>query len=275
LQVRLDVDLPSPPDFDRHVVRRVDDLPDVWRYLNPQMLYGKHLGMRGRVDRLIDEGDPKTLSLIEMISRLQDEAREWMRVTEVWRFFEAASDGNRLDVFEPGGAAPIRSFTFPRQPKADGLCLADYVLPPAAGRRDTVAIFVVGAGDGVRERATADRAAGKYLRSHAIQALAIETAEAAAERLHRRLREMWGFPDPAGTTMMDRFRADYRGKRYSPGYPACPDLDQQQDIWSLLDPDEIGIRLTEGMMMEPEASVSAFVFHHPDCRYFSAAGVLR
>ena len=75
--------------------------------------------------------------------------------------------------------------------------------------------------------------------------------------------------------MKDRFRADYRGKRYSPGYPACPDLDQQTGIWALLDPDEIGIRLTEGMMMEPEASVSGIVFHHPDCKYFSASGTKR
>jgi 5-methyltetrahydrofolate--homocysteine methyltransferase len=141
--------------------------------------------------------------------------------------------------------------------------------------RDTVALFVVSAGEGVRDRATVDRTAGEYLRSHAIQALAVETAEAAAERLHHRLREAWGFPDPPEMTMKDRFRAVYRGNRYSPGYPACPDLDLQQQIWTLLDPDEIGVSLTDGMMMEPEASVSAIVFHHPDCRYFSASGTLR
>jgi len=275
LQVRLDFDLPSPPDFERHVVQRIDDLRDVWRYLNPQMLYGKHMGMRGKIERLINEGDPKVMSLVELIGGLQDEAREWMRVTEVWRFFETETHGNRLDVFEAGDATPIQSFDFPRQPKEDGLCIADYVLPPVDGRRDTVAFFVVGAGDGVRERATADRSAGEYLRSHAIQALAVETAEAAAERLHLRIREKWGYPDPAETTMMDRFRAEYRGKRYSPGYPACPDLDQQQGIWALLSPDDIGIHLTDGMMMEPEASVSAIVFHHPDCKYFSAAGTKR
>ena len=215
------------------------------------------------------------MALVELLNQLQDEAREWMRVTAVWRFFEAESNGNRLDVFAPGGAAPIQSFDFPRQPKEDGLCLADFVLPPVDGRRDAVAFFVVGAGDGVRDRATVDRAAGAYLRSHAIQALAVETAEAAAERLHHHIREQWGFPDPEETTMMNRFRADYRGKRYSPGYPACPDLDQQQGIWALLDPDEIGIHLTEGMMMEPEASVSAIVFHHPQCVYFSASGTKR
>jgi len=274
-KVRLDVERPSPPDFDRHVDNKVADVRDVWSYINPQMLYGKHMGMRGKIERLMDEGDPKVQALIELINQLQDEAQEWMRVTEVWRFFEAVSHGNRLDIFEPGGAAPIRTFDFPRQPKPDGLCLSDYVLPPIEGRRDTFALFVVGAGDGVRERAIANRAAGEYLRSHAIQALAVETAEAAAERLHHRLREQWGFPDPDEITMKKRFRAEYRGKRYSPGYPACPDLDQQQGIWALLDPDEIGIHLTEGMMMEPEASVSAMVFHHPDCRYFSASGTKR
>jgi len=274
-RVGLAVDIPSPPDFERHVVLKVDNLRDVWRYLNPQMLYGKHMGMRGRIDRLIAEGDARVLKLVEMMRELQNEAESWLRVTEVWRFFEAESTGNELRIFEPGGTEPVHRLVFPRQPKEDGLCLADYVLPPVSGRRDTVAIFVVGAGDGVRDRATADRADGEYLRSHAIQALAVETAEAAAERLHHRLREMWGFPDPPETTMKDRFRADYRGKRYSPGYPACPDLDQQQVIWALLDPDEIGIHLTEGMMMEPEASVSAMVFHHPDCKYFSASGTAR
>jgi 5-methyltetrahydrofolate--homocysteine methyltransferase len=221
------------------------------------------------------DGDPRALDLVRMMDEIRSEAKNWMRVAEVWRFFEVTSDGNRLDLYQPGAAEPVQSFELPRQPKTDGLCLADYVLPPRGGRRDTVAVFVVTAGEGIRDRAAADRAAGEYLRSHAVQALAVETAEAAAERLHRRLRELWGFPDPPQLTMKDRFRADYRGKRYSPGYPACPDLEMQQQIWALLDPDEIGVRLTEGMMMDPEASVSAMVFHHPDCSYFSAAGTKR
>ncbi len=100
--------------------------------------------------------------------------------------------------------------------------------------------------------------------------LATETAEGAAEWLHRRIREDWGFPDPPTLTMHDRFTSRYRGKRYSFGYPACPNMDDQQGIWKLLRPEEIGVRLTEGMMMEPEASVSALVFQHPDCAYFSA-----
>ena len=103
------------------------------------------------------------------------------------------------------------------------------------------------------------------------QALAIETAEGAAEWLHRRIREDWGFPDPPTMTMQDRFTSRYRGKRYSFGYPACPNLEDQQGLFALLKPEEIGVHLTEGFMMDPEASVSAMVFHHPDCSYFTAS----
>ena len=93
--------------------------------------------------------------------------------------------------------------------------------------------------------------------------------QAAAERLHARLRRLWGFPDPKGMTMLERFQARYRGKRYSFGYPACPDLAMQEDLFRVLDAGRIGVRLTDGHMMEPEASVSALVFHHPAARYFS------
>ena len=114
-----------------------------------------------------------------------------------------------------------------------------------------------------------DKERGDYLKSHAIQALALETAEAAAEWLHHKLRGQWGYADEPGTTMKDRFRARYRGKRYSFGYPACPDLSMQEPLFGLLQPGEIGIELTDEHMMDPEASVSALVLHHPDAQYFS------
>ena len=121
----------------------------------------------------------------------------------------------------------------------------------------------------MRERAEKAKNDGYYFKSHGMQALAIETAEACAEWLHRRIREDWGFPDPPEMEMAQRFTSRYRGKRYSFGYPACPELDDQAPLWKLLRPEEIGVQLTEGMMMDPEASVSALVFHHPDCTYFS------
>ena len=99
-------------------------------------------------------------------------------------------------------------------------------------------------------------------------ALALETAEATAEWVHARIRTLWGFADPPELTRKELFQARYQGKRYSFGYPACPDLDQQAGLFRLLRPREVGVELTEGFMMEPEASVSALVFAHPDAAYF-------
>jgi 5-methyltetrahydrofolate--homocysteine methyltransferase len=155
------------------------------------------------------------------------------------------------------------------------VALSDLVLPPARDertggvRRDHLAMFVTTAGEGIRELAEEAKEAGEYLRSYALQALALETAEAAAEWVHSHLRALWGFPDPEDLSRQALFQARYRGKRYSFGYPACPDLESQAGLFRLLRPEEIGVQLTEGFMMEPEASVSALVFHHPDAAYFS------
>ena len=187
----------------------------------------------------------------------------------MWQFFEAERNGNSIALYAPDAGTPIHTFHFQRQSPPGDLCLSDYVLPATNGSRDHIALFVVSAGAGIRDRAEAAKSAGRYFFSHGLQALAIETAEACTEWLHRRIREDWGFPDPPSLTMADRFTSRYRGKRYSFGYPACPNLEDQSGIWLLLRPEEIGVHLTEGMMMDPEASVSALVFHHPDCTYFS------
>ena len=143
---------------------------------------------------------------------------------------------------------------------------------PASGRASVFAspTTYVTCGAGIRTQAEQWKNDGQYLRSHALQALAIECAEAFAEMLHARLRTQWGFPDPPDLTMADRLKARYRGLRVSPGYPACPELTDQRTIFSLLGPERIGLALTEGCMMDPEASVSALVFHHPEAKYFKA-----
>ncbi len=269
-RVRTDIPKPKPPYLDRRV-REFADLQEIWSYINPQMLYGRHLGLKGSFPRLLRERDPKALKLHGLIEELKREVAGWMRVRAVWQFFETESEGNAIHLFAPGADKPLHTFHFGRQGREDGLSLADFVLPPDEAGRDHIALFVVTAGEGVRERAEAAKQRGEFLKAHALQALAIETAEAAAEWLHRRLREEWGFPDPPEMTMKDRLQARYRGKRYSFGYPACPNLEDQAGIWKLLRPEEIGVRLTDGFMMDPEASVSALVFHHPDCTYFAAA----
>ena len=270
-RVRTDIPIPPAPYLDRRV-RDLRQLAEVWSYINPQMLYGRHLGFKGNFEQALAARDPKALELHHQVEELKEDAAHWMTLRAVWQFFEAERAGNSIRLFAPGAAEPFHVFRFGRQPKADGLCLSDYMLNPEGdGRRDHIALFVVTAGAGVRERSEQAKAAGEYFRAHTLQALAIESAEAAAEWLHRRLREDWGFPDPPSMTMQQRFTTRYRGKRYSFGYPACPNLDDQAGIWKLLRPEEIGVRLTEGMMMDPEASVSALVFHHPDCAYFTAS----
>lgn len=361
-------ELPEPPDFERHVLRNID-LDEIWAFINPVMLYNRHLGLHRNFNRALAEGDAKAATLKQLVEELKDRCRRegLLRVHAVWQFFRAASSGNRIYLFDPTrrlsatrpaagepveagepvrAGEPVAVFTFPRQPYPDGLCLADYVAPldevpagavagaaagapaaaaagsaaPGAGGRvrDSICLFVVTAGEGVREAAEHFREQGELLRSYALQALALEAAEAAAEWLHARIRAAWGFPDDPAMTMKDRFQARYRGRRYSFGYPACPDLSQQRELFRLLRPEEIGVTLagpgghqadgeragseevdgqragiqgvdgwgagdhggngsegggygkSDGYMMDPEASVSALVFHHPSCRDFDA-----
>jgi len=267
-KVRTDLTIPKVAYLDRKV-RLVPDLNELWSYINPFMLYSRHMGFRGDFEKRLAQRDPKAVELFESMEEVKRDAAEFMKPRAVWQFFEAEADGQAMLLFTPGGAEPVHTFQFPRQRTGDFLCLSDYVLPQQNGKRDHVALFVVTAGEGVRERSEKAKNDGYYFKSHGMQALAIESAEACAEWLHRRIREDWGFPDPPEMTMAQRFTSRYRGKRYSFGYPACPNLDDQAGIWKLLRPEEIGVQLTEGFMMDPEASVSALVFQHPDCTYFS------
>jgi 5-methyltetrahydrofolate--homocysteine methyltransferase len=267
-KVRQDVSIPAVATVERKV-RLVPDLRELWSYINPFMLYGRHMGYRGDFEKHLAAREAKAVELYNEMEEVKNEAAEFMKVRAVWQFFEAQAEGETLHLFAPGAEQPLLTWKFKRQTTGDQLCLSDYVLGPDDGKRDHVAVFVVSAGEGIRERAEKAKHDGYYFKSHGLQALAIESAEACAEWLHRRIREDWGFPDPPEMTMAQRFTSRYRGKRYSFGYPACPDLEDQAGIWRILRPEEIGVQLTEGFMMDPEASVSALAFHHPDCTYFS------
>ncbi len=267
-KVRADLPIPAVASLDRKV-RLVPDLREVWSYINPFMLYGRHMGYRGDFEKHLAAREAKAVELFNEMEEVKNEAATFMKVRAVWQFFETEPDGDAMHLFAPGSKQPLHTWRFKRQKTGDQLCLADYVLPPQNGKRDHIAVFVVTAGEGIRERAEKAKHDGYYFKSHGLQALAIESAEACAEWLHRRIREDWGFPDPPEMTMAQRFTSRYRGKRYSFGYPACPDLEDQAGLWKLLRPEEIGVQLTEGFMMDPEASVSALAFQHPDCTYFS------
>ena len=274
---------PTPPDFARHVLTTMP-IDHIWQWINPRMLYGRHLGMKGGTVRLLEEAvkdhhdvrqaladDPGAQKIWQAVEQVQAEFRgsEIMRAAAVYQFFRCASEGNRLHVYAtPDAAAPAVTFDFPRQQRADGLCLAD-LANPVGGPPDNLGMFVTTVGRGVRALADELTRKGEYLKSHILLALAIESAEGFAELLHAELRLQWGIMDPLNHPKQEIFKAHYQGKRYSFGYPACPRLEDQALLWQLLRPADIGCQLTEEFMMDPEASVSAVVFHHPQAHYFT------
>ncbi|MCC2685860.1 MAG: methionine synthase, partial [Paenibacillaceae bacterium] len=262
----------APPDMERHILRDYP-IPHLAPYINYQMLMGKHLGLSGgTVERLIQQGNPKALQLKETVDGILAEAQrnKIIQAHGMYRFFPAQSDGNDILVYDPHNPTEVlERFSFPRQDVEPYLCLADFLKSVDSEVMDYVGFLVVTAGLGVRELSEKWKDQGDYLRSHTLQATALELAESFAERIHHMMRDSWGFSDPAEMTMKERHAARYQGIRVSFGYPACPNLDDQELLFRLMKPEDIGVELTEGCMMEPEASVSAMVFAHPQARYFN------
>lgn len=282
------VNQPSPPmptDFQRHIIRQAP-IEQIMKFINPLMLYNRHLGIKGKSSRLLAQlpedkaafqelqaEDPAALEVYRLVQEIKVEARQMnlFQASCVYQFFRARSNGNHLFILSESGEV-LKDFQFPRQQKDPFVCISDYV--SNEGHQDSVALFVTTAGRGVRSYADQLKNQGNYLKSHVLQALAIETAEAYAEFIHSFIRSQWGFPDHPNMTMLERFQAKYRGKRYSFGYPACPRLEDQEPLFDLLRPADIGVELTEGFMMDPEASVSSIVFSHPQATYFSVGNAL-
>ena len=261
-----------PIDCKPHILQNIE-LDFCIPYINWQMLLGHHLGLKGKVKKLLAEGNDKAISLKTNVDELFQEAKKngWFKPSVIYQFFPAVSEGNQVHILHPEQPEEIiETFTFPRQNKEPYLCLADYVTERNDNNKhDYIALFAVTAGSNVRQAAQNFKKEGEYFNSHAIQSMALELAEGLAERTHQTIRDHWGFPDHTDFTMQDRLQARYQGQRFSFGYPACPNLEDQEKLFRLLQPEKIGIQLTEGFMMEPEASVTAFVVSHPEARYFN------
>ncbi|MFN8590869.1 MAG: methionine synthase [Thermomicrobiales bacterium] len=248
----------SPPFWG---VRTMPDvrLADVWPHLDLKTLFRLHWGGKGLKDEAWeamqrDDFQPR-------LARMQQEAERegWLRPVVRYGYFPANRDGNDLVVFSPDEEErEIARFTFPRQPRRDRLCLADYYLPRAAGRRDVAVFQIVTVGSEATERTERLQAAGEYSESFFSHGLSVQTAEGLAEYAHQRIRAELGV-EPE------------QGKRYSWGYPSCPDLAQHALVDRLLDAGAAGIRLTEGFQFEPEQTTAALVVLHPDARYFALA----
>jgi 5-methyltetrahydrofolate--homocysteine methyltransferase len=185
-QVRHDFQIPNPPDLRLHVLHHYD-LERIFPYINPQMLYVRHLGFRGRFTDALEAGDPAALELRESVRKVEDEMLACPSITAnaVFKFFPCQSDGQRLLIFSSDGKKVLEEFYFGRQSQRDGLCLADYALPKGSGRMDYIGMFVTTIGPGVRALSEQWKDEGQFLNSHILQALALEGAEAFAELLHQ------------------------------------------------------------------------------------------
>ncbi|HHE46267.1 MAG TPA: methionine synthase, partial [Bacteroidetes bacterium] len=265
----IETDVPEPPDLELHILR---DLPteEIFKYVNVNMLYGKHLWVENLTKRLKDQNDEKLLKLQGQVREVFEEA-VWEDIIvpqAIHRWFRAWPEGEQICVENPDGGEPEK-FYFPRQRNSEELSAVDWIRPRELGG-DYVNMFVCTTGPDVGYKSTQMRKEGRLLASHILQALALEMTEATAEWLHEKLRRDWGFADPPSFMLEDLFKARYRGIRLSFGYPACPVIEDQKGLFRLLKPEQIGVELTEGMMMDPEASLSAMLFHHPQARYFGS-----
>ncbi|MFN8574003.1 MAG: methionine synthase [Gemmatimonadaceae bacterium] len=263
--VSLDHPVPTPPFFGPRVVR---DLPlaDVLELLDLDELYRLQWGGRGSGAAY----DASVRDVFEPTrARLSASALSegWLTPQSVYGYFPVQAEGNALIVYDPaayesdGGALrEIARFHFPRQEGRERLCLADYFRPVSSGEVDVAAFQVVTVGPQAAQRFERLQASGEYTEAYFVHGLSVEAAEATAEYMHRRIRRELGIDDG-------------RGKRYSWGYGACPDLDDHAVLFRLLPAVEaLGMELTEAFQLVPEQSTAALIVHHPSARYYVVRG---
>jgi 5-methyltetrahydrofolate--homocysteine methyltransferase len=257
----------AAPSFEPQIFE-VLDTTQVWPYLNEQFFYTQHMGFKGSIRISLEKKEPRAVKLWEQIEELKAmiAQNKWFDCKGVYQYFEAEAEGNLLKIFNPAGQV-LETFEFPRQKDGEELCVADFVAPSGKSKRDTIAMFAMSSGYQVREVSEKFKRDGDFFRFHALQALAVEAAEALAEMVHQHIRKGWGILEDL--SFKDLIQTRYQGIRLSFGYPACPNLDDQAKLFQLIKPEKVGIQLTENMMMEPEGSVSAVVFSHPAGKYFS------
>jgi 5-methyltetrahydrofolate--homocysteine methyltransferase len=192
-------------------------------------------------------------------------------------YFPAQSEGNDLIVYQAddqgaGGGPPgkeLLRFTFPRQREGRKLCISDFFAPKSSGKIDVLGLSLVTIGAKASVETQLLFEGGEYTKYLYLHGLSVETAEALAEYHHRTMRQELGIAGEDSPHIRDLFHQKYRGSRYSFGYPACPNLEDQTKLFALLNPEEnVGVRLTTGFLLEPEQSTSAIVVHHPAAKYF-------
>jgi 5-methyltetrahydrofolate--homocysteine methyltransferase len=260
-----------PPFVGSKVVKGIA-LDDIAAYINETALFRNQWQFRPQDGESDDEF--KTRIRATLREQLAMAKAEGLLVPQVvYGYFPVNGDGNDLVVWkDESRTAEWMRFRFPRQKQEPWLCIADFFRPISGPEVDYAAFHIVTMGPKVSERTAELFAANRYQDYLLLHGLGVEMAEALAEYWHRRIREEWGFADEDGPTLQGLFRQQYRGGRYSWGYPACPDLEDNEKVADLLDAGRIGITVNEdtGYQYQPEQTTSAIICHHPKAKYFVA-----
>ena len=266
-EVGTDNELFKPPFLGTRVAKGIP-LDDIASYLNETALFRNQWGYRPESG----EADPDFKERIrpELRGRLDEAKAEGLLAPQVvWGYFPVNADGNDLVVYtDDTRTAERMRFSFPRQRKDPYLCIADFFRPVASGALDYTAFQLVTVGAGASERTAELFAANRYRDYVVTHGLSVEMTEALAELWHRRIREQWGFADEDAPSLTGLFRQQHRGGRYSFGYPACPDLEDNAKVVDLLAGNRIGVTVSEGFQLYPEQTTLAIVCHHPMAKYF-------
>ncbi len=264
-------DVPVPP-FLGSRVRTDFAMSDIFNYLNELTLFSTQWQFK--------KGGVKPADYAKQISEVARPAFERLktlclaenilRPAATYGFFPAASAGNVLTIYEDDHTTPRVSFNFPRQDHGEFLCLADYLEPLRGGKAvDYVGFMAVTMGHEVTRIAHEWYTAGRYQDYLYLHGLGVESAEALAELFHKQMRAEWGMGASDAPEVRKLFKGHYRGRRYAFGYPACPNLEDQVPLFTLIDPTRVGLSLSEQFQLEPEQSTTAIVLHHPHAKYFN------
>ncbi|HEV3264562.1 MAG TPA: methionine synthase [Acidimicrobiales bacterium] len=268
-KVETDNPLFTPPFVGSRIAKGIG-IDDIAAYINETALFRNQWGYRPESG----EDDPAFKDRVRSLlrSRLADAKAGQLLVPQVaWGHFAANADGNDLVIFkDETRSSEWMRFSFPRQVEDPFLCISDFFRPVDSGEADYASFQVVTMGRRVSEETARLFAGDEYQNYLYLHGLGVEMAESLAEYWHHRIREELGFANEDGPSLAGLFRQKYRGGRYSWGYPACPDLEDNAKVVELLGADRIGVEVSEGFQLHPEQSTTAIICHHPQAKYFVA-----
>ena len=276
------IPVPAAPFFGSRVVTGLD-LDEGFNFITPVALFrGQWQFKKGALSEAEYEAmlEDKVYPVFERV-KAHAKAQKLLDPKVVYGYFPCNADGNDLIIWDPssvgatGGlstSAPkeLERFRFPRQPDKKRLCISDFFRPIESGETDVIGLHCVTMGSRVSEAARALFEKNDYTEYLYLHGLGVESAEALAELWHKRMRQELGIANEDSPRIKELFTQHYRGSRYSFGYPACPDLSDQDKLFRLLRPERIGCVLTENWQIDPEQSTSAIIVHHPEAKYFNA-----